>query len=137
MRVAVLASMRERETRRIVETAGCAMDYFRNERERLKRAWPKFLQKQQIGEVFEILFVRDCKYGSEAFQIDISRMDLVMRGHLQMPRFRKCFVRTFVGDFEHRGLSTSGIRVNQIHDRSLILTDDRCVRFSNKVSHRS
>ena len=34
--------------------------------------------KEKIGEVFEIFFVRDCENGSEAFQIDVSGMNLVM-----------------------------------------------------------
>ena len=78
MRVTILASVRERETCRIVETARRAMDHFRNQRQRLKCAWSKFFHEQEISKVFKIFLVRDCEHGSESFQIDVSCVNLVM-----------------------------------------------------------
>ena len=44
MRVAVLAAMRKCKPRGIVEPTGRAVNHFRNECERLERAWAELLQ---------------------------------------------------------------------------------------------
>ena len=50
----ILASVRERETRRIREASGRAVDNFGNQRKRLKSPRPEILQKQKLGKVVKI-----------------------------------------------------------------------------------
>jgi len=44
-------------------------------------------------------------------------------------------IRMFVRDLEQRGLGSIGARVDEVHNRSLILAEDRSVRLVNKVTH--
>src|SRR6185369_12584103 len=124
MRMAVLAAVRKSETSRIVETTGSAVNYFSDERQRLQRSRTKLLEEQQLGKVVQIFFIGDGEQGAETFQVDVSCLNFMVRRHAQVTCCLNCLFRVFVCNLEQCGLCTIGSRINQVHDRTLILTDN-------------
>ena len=82
--VAVFSSVRKRETRRIVEAAGSAVDHFRHKRERLKRARSKILEQQQFREIVQLTLIRDRQHCAESFEVNVFLTDLVMSRQFEM-----------------------------------------------------
>src|SRR5215210_6536521 len=56
-RMAILAAMRERKARGIVETRRRAVNYFGDQCQRLKRSWSELFQQQQLSKVVQVAFV--------------------------------------------------------------------------------
>jgi hypothetical protein len=82
----ILASVRERETRRIREASRCAVDNFGNQRKRLKSPRPEILQKKKFRKVVKITFVGDCEHGAKPLQIDVIGADFMMTRQAQVAR---------------------------------------------------
>lgn len=79
--MSVFAAVGEGEARRIGEAAGRAVDYFRDERERLQGARAQAFDEQEGSEVAEVLLVGDGEHGAEALQVHIGGADVVVRWH--------------------------------------------------------
>lgn len=79
--VAVLAAVREGETRGVGEAAGCAVHDFRNERERLQRARTEAFDEQQRGEVAKIVLVRYGEHRAETLEVDVCCAHVVVLWH--------------------------------------------------------
>src|ERR1044071_2600988 len=131
----VLAAVSERKARRICETAWSAVNHFREQRERLKRARTELLQKEQLGKIVKITLVCHSKHRSEPLEIDIPRADFMPCGQSEMTRFFQSCLGICTTDLKQGGLRRLCLSVNQVHDDTLMLADDPAVRLSDKSAN--
>src|SRR5688572_31596290 len=97
------------------------MDDFCYQRQGLKCPWAKILEQQKFSEIVEVAFVSDCKHGAETFQIHVFGSHVVTCREFQVTRCLQRTLRTFVGDLEQSGLYRLRLRIDEIHDRALVL----------------
>src|SRR5678816_256110 len=134
MRVSILTAMSECKTCGIVEATRCAVNYFGNECERLKRARAELFEQQELGEVMQPFFVSNREYRSESFQIDVLLANFMVCRQSQMSRGDDRLLWTIVCDLEERALGVIRSHVDEIHDRALVLAEDCGVWISNEVA---
>src|SRR5438477_11772409 len=115
--------------RRVGEADRRTMDDLRDESERLQRARPKFFQQQKTREVAKIAFVGDSENGPKALQVHIVRPHVVVRRHDEVSNLLESSFRLLTDGCQHCGLSRRGMAIYEIHDRALMLPDNRGVRL--------
>src|SRR5437762_4468678 len=82
----------------------------------------------------KVTVVSNGKHGAEPPQINICRANLVMRGHAKVSGRTQRRLGFFARYLEQGSLRRFCPSVNQIHDRSLALTDYSGVGCGNKVT---
>ena len=97
--MAVLAAVRERETRRVRKSDRRPVDHFGNQRQRLQRARTQLFQKQERREIAQIAFVGNRQHRSQPFQIHVFGSNLVPRGH-RKAQVSNCDLGCLMADFE-------------------------------------
>ena len=105
-----------------------------NQGQRLQRARSKPFDKQQGGKVAQFLLVRNREHGSQPFEIDILRADVVMRGHGEFANFGKGRSDGLFDDVQQSLLGLRGARIDQVQDDSLRLAENCRVRIRREVA---
>ena len=88
--MSVLAAMRERKARRIVEPRRRAVHDLGDECQRLQRGRAELLEQQERREIAQLALVGEGEDGAEPALVDVGAADRVPERHLEAPDLREC-----------------------------------------------
>ena len=133
--MSVLAAVREREARRIVEPRRRAVHDLGDERQRLQRARAELLEQQERREVAQLALVGERQHGAEPPLVHVARGGRrgapASRG--AAPR-RACAAGSLARDGRAAPPAPAGAAVHQVADRPGGLADDGRVRIGDEVA---
>src|SRR5262245_30806806 len=133
--MAVLATVRECESRGIAEACRSAMHHFRDERERLQSPRAELLQQQERGKVAEVTLVREREDGAQPLLVHVGGAHVVVRRHFEMTDLRNDAQWILAGDRQERLLGRPCLSIDEVHDRTGMLADDGRMRLGGEVAY--
>ena len=134
--MAVLAAVRERKARRIVESRRRAVHHFGDQRERLKRPGAKLFEQQEGCEIAEAALVREGEHRAQPLLVDVHRPHVMLRRHGEAPHLANRTRRIGARNRQQGILRGARAAIHQVHHDACVLPDDGGVGVGGEVPDR-